>query len=133
MMTKKCLSDYAAVANELNIPKSKLGTCIDSGATHDYCPDCSKFSNYWSIERKITTANGQSLSTIGIGDLHVKLPNGSQKTKITFKGSIHAPEMAFTLLPISRLDKAGYTVTFNRGMCTIKKPVWPNHRHHPSQ
>jgi GAG-pre-integrase domain len=63
-----------------------------------------------------------TLSTIGIGNLHIELPNGSQKTKITFKGTIHAPEMAFTLLSISRLDKAGYMVTFNRGMCTIKNP-----------
>jgi hypothetical protein len=56
-----CMSDYAAVANELDVPKSKLGTCIDSGATHNYCPDGSKFSNYWSIKWNITTADGQSL------------------------------------------------------------------------
>jgi hypothetical protein len=53
-----CMSDYAAVADELDIPKSKLGTCIDSGTTCNYCPDCSKFSNYRSIEPKTTTANG---------------------------------------------------------------------------
>ena len=28
--------------------------------------------------------------------------------------------MAFTLISISRLDKAGYSITFNKGMCTIK-------------
>jgi gag-polypeptide of LTR copia-type/GAG-pre-integrase domain len=122
LFTFTCTSDYAAVANGLDILKSKLGTCIDSGATHNYCPNHSKFSNYQSIECKITMADGWSLSTIGIGNLHVKLPNGSQKTKIMFKGAIHAPEMAFMLLSISRLDKAGYMVTFNRGMCTIKNP-----------
>ena len=30
--------------------------------------------------------------------------------------------MAFTLISISRLDKAGYQVTFKKGMCTIRNP-----------
>ena len=30
--------------------------------------------------------------------------------------------MAFTLISISRLDKAGYQVTFKKGMCTIFNP-----------
>ena len=34
-----CTSDYMAVANGLDVLKSKLGTCIDSGASRDYCPD----------------------------------------------------------------------------------------------
>ena len=32
---------------------------------------------------------------------------------------IHAHQMAFTFILISRLDKAGYQVTFKMGMCTI--------------
>ena len=44
-----CTSDYAEVANSLNVPKSKLGTCIDSGASADYSPDRSMFSNYWEL------------------------------------------------------------------------------------
>ena len=53
-----CTLDYAAVVDNLDVPKSKLGTCIDSGASRDYCPDHSKFVNYKSIQRKITTADG---------------------------------------------------------------------------
>jgi hypothetical protein len=45
-----CTSDYAAVAEDLDLPKSKLGTCIDSGASRDYCPDRSKFTNYKTVE-----------------------------------------------------------------------------------
>ena len=55
-----------------------------------------------------------------MGDLLVELPNGSKKTQMTFKDATHAPEMAFTLISISRLDKAGYSVTFSKAMCTIK-------------
>ena len=67
-------------------------------------------------------ADGQMLNAIGMGDLQLKLPNGSGKTTTIFKDAIHAPEMAFTLISISRLDKAGFSVTFNKGMCTIRNP-----------
>src|ERR1700678_3113465 len=117
-----CLSDYAAVAERLEMPKSRLGTCIDSGASMDYCPDPARFTNYKSIQQKIMTADGRTLMAIGSGDLHIELPNGSGKMKVVFKNAIHAPEMAFTLISISRLDQAGYTVTFNKRVCTITDP-----------
>ena len=117
-----CSSDYTAVAEKLEVPKSRLGTCIDSGASMDYCPDRARFTNYKSIQRKIMTADGRTLMAIGSGDLHIELPNGSGKTKVVFKNAIHAPEMAFTLISISRLDQAGYTVTFKKRVCTIKDP-----------
>ena len=114
-----CTSSYANVAKALQDPKSRLGTCVDSGASRDYCPDRSKFSNYKRIDRNVTTADGRTIKAIGMGDMHVELPNGSKKTKVIFKNAIHAPEMAFTLISISRLDKAGYSVIFNKGTCTI--------------
>ena len=117
-----CTSDYVALADQLEVLKSRLGTCIDSGASRDYCPDRSKFSNYKAIQRRITTADGRTLKAIGSGDLHLELPNGSGKTKIVFKNAIHAPDIASTLISISRLDEAGYAITFNKRVCTIKSP-----------
>ena len=76
-----CTLDYAAVVDKLNLPKLRLGTCVDSGASHDYCSDHSKFSNYKAVKRDITTADGKSLKAIGMRDLHLELPNGSKKTK----------------------------------------------------
>jgi hypothetical protein len=70
----------------------------------------------------MTTADGRMLTAIGMEDLHIKLPNGSVKTKTVFKNAIHTPEMAFTLISISRLNKAGFSVTFHKGMCTIINP-----------
>ena len=84
-----------------------------------YLPDRSKFTNYKMIDHSITTADGRQLKAIGMGDLEVEMPNGSKSTAMTFKNVIHAPQMAFTLILISRLDKAGYQVTFKKGMCTI--------------
>ena len=100
------------------MPKSRLGTCIDSGASRVYSPDRSNFANYKPIDRSITTADGNQLKAVGMGDLEVDLPNGSKTTKMMFKNAVHAPEMAFTLISMSRLDKAGYQVAFKKGMCT---------------
>ena len=101
------------------MPKSRLGTCIDRGASQVYSPDRSNFANYKPIDRSITTADGNQLKAVGMGDLEVDLPNGSKTTKMMFKNAVHAPEMAFTLISVSRLDKAGYQVAFKKGMCTI--------------
>ena len=35
-------------------------------------------------------ADGRSLNAVGIGDLHIELPNGLDKTKTIFKNAIHA-------------------------------------------
>ena len=117
-----CTSDFANVAEALQLPKSRLGTCIDSGASRVYSPDRSKFANYKEIDRSITTTDGRQLKAVGMGDLEIDMPNGSKTTKMILKDAIHAPEMAFTLISISRLDKAGYQVTFKKGMCTIIDP-----------
>ena len=52
-----CTSAYANVTEALQVPKSKLGPCVDSGASRDYCPDRAKFSNYKQIDHDITTAD----------------------------------------------------------------------------
>ena len=93
---------------------------MDSGASQHYCLDCSKFTDYKPIEWKITTADGSTLTTASMGDLHIELPNGSGKSKTVFKNAIHAPDMAFTLISISKLNKAGFSIMFNKGMCTIR-------------
>lgn len=73
-----CTSDYAAVTDALQFPKSKLGNCIDSGVSQVYSPDWLKFVNYKLIDCDITTADGRTIKAIGMGDLHLDLPNGSK-------------------------------------------------------
>jgi hypothetical protein len=115
-----CMSDYVAVVDTLDVLKLRLETCLDSGASRHYCPDQTKFMNYKPTECKITMADGRTLMTTGVGDLHIDLPNRSDKTKTILKNAVHAPDMASTLISISRLNKAGFSVLFNKGMCTIK-------------
>ena len=67
-------------------------------------------------------ADGRTLKALGIGDVRIELPNGSNKMQALLKDAIHAPDMAFTLISIGCLDRTDCTVTFHKGMCTIKDP-----------
>ena len=52
-----CLSDFANITEALQVLKSWLGMCIDSGASQVYSPDSLKFTNYKSIDHGITMAD----------------------------------------------------------------------------
>ena len=51
--------------------------------------------------------------------MRIELPNGTKRTKTILKEAIHAPDMAFTLISVGRLDNAKCSATFSGGMCTI--------------
>ena len=72
--------------------------------------------------RNITTADGQSLKAVGIGDLRIDLPNGTKQTSALLKDTVYAPDMAFTLISVGHLNKADCSVTFQKRMCTIRNP-----------
>ena len=120
MFAFTCTSDYTDIAAATPVLKSSFGTCIDSGASNNYSPDQTKFSNYQEIDKDISTADGHVVKAIGMGDLHLELPNGSKTMKVTFKDAIHSPSMAFTLLSIGKLDTSGHKVTLQKQMCTIQ-------------
>ena len=118
-----CTSDYVEVTNTLNIPKSRLGACINSGTSRHYSPDCDAFINYSPINNTtITTADSCKLKALGKGDVWIKLLNGAKHTKTILKEAIHAPDMAFTLISVGQLDDAKCSTTFSGGMCTIRNP-----------
>ena len=79
LFTFICTSDYADIPKTLQIPKSQLGAYMDGGASCHYCPDCDKFENYRPISGwNITTADSCTLRVIGVGDVHIELPNGAK-------------------------------------------------------
>ena len=118
-----CTLDFADIPKALQIPKSWLRACMDSGASHHYCLDHDKFENYQPISGwNITTADGCTLRVVGVGDVHIELPNGLKQTKAILKEAIYAPDMAFTLISISQLDNTGSSIIFHKGMCIIKNP-----------
>ena len=61
-----CTLDHATIATMLNLLWSKLGMCINSRASKDYCLGQAKFTNYKFVQHKITTADGCLLATIGM-------------------------------------------------------------------
>ena len=114
------MSDYVEVANALNVPKSRFGACIDSGASRHYSPNHDVFINYSPINNTtITTADSCKLKALGKGDVQIELPNSAKHTKTILKEAIHAPDMAFTLISVGWLDDAECSATFSGGMCTI--------------
>ena len=74
-----CTSDYVTLTEVLKLPKDKFGACMDSGTSDHYCPDCTQFQNYRTLDNcDITTADGQTLKAVGIGDVRIDLPNKSK-------------------------------------------------------
>lgn len=60
------------------------------------------------------------MKAIGMGDVHIELPNGSHHTKAILKDTVYAPDMAFTLVSVSHLNDVNCAVVFKNHMCTIK-------------
>ena len=56
---------------------------------------------------------------LGKGNVQIKLSNGAKRTNTILKEAIHAPDMAFTLILVGRLDDVKCSATFSGGMCTI--------------
>ena len=75
------------------------------------------------LGRDIVMADRRMLRVLGIGDVRIELPNGDKRTKSILKDVIHAPDMAFTLISVRRLDHAKCSVTFQDGVCMIKNPT----------
>ncbi len=70
----------------------------------------------------ICTANGYSFNAIGRGDYVTYLPMGHGKsaTKVTLFNTYYFPHLVFTLISVSCLDTAGYSLTVEDGNCYIK-------------
>jgi hypothetical protein len=116
-----CTSDYAHVASRAT--KNSVQAMMDSGASDHFSPERDKFTNYRStVPAPIYAADGHSFNAIGEGDLNCWLTFGDQKTRVTFKKAVHAPNMANTLISIGRLDEANYRVEFGNGECKIYAP-----------
>ncbi len=99
------------------------GTCelYDSGATHHMSPFRDRFKSYHKIPpRVITAADKRVFYTVGLRDLEIEVPNGTCPTLILLKDVLHAPDMGLTIVSISRIAKARYSVTFKDNICQIQ-------------
>ena len=93
----------------------------DLGASRHMSPYQEWFVTYHSIPpRAITTVDKCIFYAIGTGDLQIEVLNGSLTTAVLLKDTLHAPDMGVTIVSISRIAKAGYTVSFKGDSCKIK-------------
>ena len=98
---------------------------VDCGASSHFSPDKPKFINFEAITPEpIRAADGHTFSAIGYGDLVVTLPlkGGETGPPITMKRVYYAPQMAFTLISVACLDKAGCSLTIEDGECILRSP-----------
>ena len=98
---------------------------VDCGASSHFSPDKFKFINFETISPEpIRAADGHTFSAVGRGDLIVTLllKDGGNGPPIMLKRVYYAPKMAFTLVSVACLDKAGCSLTIEDGQCIIRSP-----------
>jgi hypothetical protein len=120
MTALTCTSDFHS---EAHAASNQSGIIIDSGASHHFSPDRSKFLNYKEFinHEPIRGADGRTFHALGKGDVQIMLPNGNDKsTRITLKEVYYSPIMAFTLISVSCVDRAGFSLSIKGGICEIR-------------
>src|SRR6266851_2277545 len=95
----------------------------DSGASRHMSPLHDRFVTYQEIlPCPITAVDRRVFYVIGVGDIVIVIPNGESSTQITLKDTLHAPDMGATIVSISHISKAGFSVCFEGQSCKIKDP-----------
>ena len=115
-----CTSDFQF---EAHAASNQCGIIIDSGASRHFSPNHSKFLNYQEFinHEPIRAADGRTFHALGKGDIQIMLPNGNHKsTRITLKEVYYSPIMAFTLISVSCVDRAGFSLLIKGGICEIR-------------
>jgi gag-polypeptide of LTR copia-type len=98
---------------------------IDCGATAHLSSDRESLINYRQIVAEpIKAADGRKFNAFGVGDMKIYLPMGRNErpTLITLKNVYYAPTLAFTLVSVSRMARAGFSLTIDGNSCIVRSP-----------
>lgn len=114
-------AEYAQTANSIH-----TGIIIDCGASTHFTPDRESLINYKNTSDPIPirAADGRIFQATGKGDLRIEIPNGpgNKPTRVTLTDVYYSPNMAFTLVSVSRMTRAGYKLLFIKELAVIKSP-----------
>jgi hypothetical protein len=92
----------------------------DSGASALMSPNRSCFVDFRSINpRPVKATDKTTFMATGIRQIHVEIPNGGSATKVRLNDILYCPDLAFTLISLSRCDTAGFAVMLKGGSCII--------------
>jgi len=88
----------------------------DSGASCHMSPYIEAFTDFTFIEPKpISAADNRTFEAVGKGSVQIKIPNDGDFTVVTLRDVLYAPTIGFTLISLSRADKAGYSTLIQNG------------------
>jgi hypothetical protein len=86
-------------------------------------PFCKQFITYQSILlHAITAADKHVFYAVRMGNLQVEVLNSKSPTTILLKDTLHALDMGITIISVSHIVKAGYSVCFKGDSCKIWNP-----------
>jgi len=72
--------------------------------------------------KSFQAANKQNLSAVGMGEMTINIPNGTDVSKLRLTEVLYAPEVGYTLVSVGKLDEKGFELTFSHGKCVICGP-----------
>jgi hypothetical protein len=65
-------------------------------------------------------ANKQSMKAVGMGEMTVNVPNGTDVSQIRLTEALYSPQVGYTLLSVGCLDDRCFSITFSGRKCTIR-------------
>ena len=118
-------SDFKHMTGALIATSGSIGIIIDCGASRHFSSDRKAFTNLVEITPSpIRAADGRTFYASAKGDMRISLPMGPDEkpTSLTLQNVYYSPNMAYTLISVSRMDRTGYIVHIEDGTCTISTP-----------
>jgi hypothetical protein len=113
-------NEIAFAASNSNLSKNVW--CIDSGATSHMTNNPEFFTTFNNKKKdKIVMANGQHVTSAGVGNGYLNCNVKNEVRKIPVKDVLFVPNLESNLLSVKQLAKQGNTVTFEGENCIISK------------
>jgi len=67
--------------------------------------------------------NKQKMSAVGMGEMIIDVPNGTDMSKLRLTEVLYSPDVGYTLVSVGKLNDKGFELTFSGGRCTIRGPM----------
>ena len=107
-------------AGNVDAPHAKI---YNSGCSKHLTPYRNALEHFVEIPPKLfQAANKQNLSAVGMEEMTIDIPNGTDMSKLWLTEVLYAPEVGYTLVSVERLDEKGFEPTFSHGKCVIHRP-----------
>jgi len=107
-------------AGNVDAPHAEI---YDSSCSKHLTPYRNALEHFVEIPPKsFQAANKQNLSAVGMGEMTIDVPNGTDVSKLWLMEVLYTPEVGYTLVSVGKLDEKGFELTFSRGKYVICGP-----------